>query len=425
MSYLSAYIFICGAVGRVSVNVIGELYITELMLGVAGVILVARSGKMLFRGSAGWLFLFGTLWLLSQVFTDFYRTTPFEDWTRGWAKIIFFLIDFGGLILLTKLRMDRILIFFAGFACSYLLQSLFFPDYGQAGGEFVDGMWKFGLSAFFDLGAAVLSASPMLPRLLGASGEFIPLATMGIVNLVLNSRGAFGVAMAAVAFGMLKRFFDLWPGFRAKLTPLTFAILIGGGGVFSRAMFAIYETAAANDWLGQAAKGKYEAQTAGQLNLFQAGRTESLASTQAIADSPIIGHGSWAKDVYYVAIMVDRLEAAGIKVEGDPYGEGLIPTHSHVLGSWVEAGMMGGLFWIVVFILTIVALYRSLKVKEVPGTFAAFVLISLLWSIPFSPFANTFRINDAATLCVILSIYRSYQCSSVRNRSRKLAPIGA
>ena len=41
---------------------------------------------------------------------------------------------------------------------------------------------------------------------------------------------------------------------------------------------------------------------------------ESLVSMQAISNLPILGHGSWARDVTYVAMLRDILESKGVDV---------------------------------------------------------------------------------------------------------------
>ena len=407
MSYIDIAIFLCGCFGRASISLVGDLYITEILLGVSLIFYIKRAGFILNSVVARFLVVLSLLWFVNQVVTDIYMQTPFVDWSRGWAKIIVFQIDIAGLALLTRLEIGRIMTFYAGFACAFLIQSLFFPDYGQVGETFADGMWKLGLAPFFDIMAAVIGVSPLIRRLFGRAGQFIPLTVAGVANLALNFRSAFGTCIAAVAFGFLKQFLDLQPRLRARVSPITYAVVIGVGAVLSQGVIGLYATAAANNWLGESAREKFETQSGGDLSLFQAGRTESLASMQAIADSPIIGHGSWAKDIRYVAIMVDRLELSGVKIDYDLFSDPLIPTHSHILGSWVEAGIMGGVFWSFVLLITAAALYLTLKHDDVPATFVAFILFTLLWNIPFSPFSNTARISDAGSLCVIMSIYRS------------------
>ena len=142
---------------------------------------------------------------------------------------------------------------------------------------------------------------------MGRVGEYLPLVVISLIDLALNSRSSFGLSMAAAAFGMFKQWIDHWPRLRERITPMHFVYILIGGMVLSQGIIVIYTTAAINNWLGDAAREKYEMQTAGDIGLFQGGRTKSAASLQAIQDSPILGHGSWPKDVYYIQVMVDAL----------------------------------------------------------------------------------------------------------------------
>jgi O-antigen ligase len=264
--------------------------------------------------------------------------------------------------------------------------------------------------------AALLGMTILARRLFGSMGKWLPLALLGIANLAFNYRSMFGIAMAAVAFGMLKDVIDLRPQLRAKITPAFFVVLVGGGLAFSQGMIAVYETAADNGWLGLEARDKYLAQTSGDLSLLQSGRAESLVSTQAIADSPIIGHGSWAKDYTYVSTFIAILESKGFEIQGDPYASPLIPEHSFLLGAWVNAGIMGGVFWLAVIGTAMKALYVTLKRKESPATFVGFILFSLLWDVMFSPFGAAQRFLAASKICVALWALRGQTSAKVPSR---------
>jgi hypothetical protein len=228
------------------------------------------------------------------------------------------------------------------------------------------------------------------------------LASLGVINLACNARSAFGIAIAAAAFGMLKRAIDAKPQLRTRITPAFFVILLGGGWLFAQGIGTVYSTAAESGLLGQEAQAKYEAQTSGDLGLLLGGRVESLVSTKAIADSPILGHGSWAKDITYVAKLVEIVESHGAKLEGDPYSSALIPTHSHLFGAWVEAGVMGGLFWMAVIAIATIAIYRSLNLEDIPATFVAYILFWLVWDVVFSPFGAEQRFLMASKICLAL-----------------------
>ena len=143
-------------------------------------------------------------------------------------------------------------------------------------------------------------------------------------------------------------------------------------------------------------------QSHGNLNFLQSGRVESLVSTQAIWDSPILGHGSWARDAKYSAMLVERLQESGYEVEGNRNEKDLIPSHSYLLGSWVEAGLGGGLFWVYVLWLGTAAFYRTLAGAEPYTPLIVFTILFLVWEILFSPFAQEQRVVAALHICLVL-----------------------
>jgi hypothetical protein len=378
--------------GTAKIDFGGELYATDLLLALSLLLLVKRVPRLIQRGNCRLILVLGALWMLNLMITDVYRQTQFEDWSRGWSKNMFFFIDFCGLVLLTNFRHERILFFFAGSALSLLAQTMFFPYALQ-----IVDKWKFGEGPALTLLAALVGTS----RYLGLGGEIVPLAVLGAFNLAYNSREAFAISMAAAAFGVFKHAVDFRPRLRARITPTFFILVAGGGLMVAQGLVVIYSRAAESGLLGLEAKDKYEAQSFGDLPLILGGRTESLVSTQAVADSPILGHGSWAQDMYYVSLLVDILESKGITAV-ETFESALIPTHSHLLGSWVEGGIFGGLFWMVVIAIAMMAIYRSLKEEGLPTTFLAFILFSTVWDVLFSPFGASQRFSKAADLCVIL-----------------------
>ena len=86
---------------------------------------------------------------------------------------------------------------------------------------------------------------------------------------------------------------------------------------------------------------------------------------------------------------------------------GTIPTHSHILGSWAEAGAAGGLFWILVLWLALRTFYRMLRHERLPyRLFLLFMLVFFIWDILFSPFGLERRVTDPAMIMVIAALQR-------------------
>ena len=148
-----------------------------------------------------------------------------------------------------------------------------------------------------------------------------------------------------------------------------------------------YDAAASSGLLGADAQARYYAQT-GSLGVLIGGRSEILVSTQAVIDSPVLGHGSWAKDFKYVDLLAELRGSLGYDVQVDPQDVGLIPTHSYILGAWVEGGFLGALFWLAIAVVAIRLLLVLLGAREALAPLLVFSTVLLLSKHRFLAHAN-------------------------------------
>ena len=119
---------------------------------------------------------------------------------------------------------------------------------------------------------------------------------------------------------------------------------------------------------------------------------EVLASSQAILDSPILGHGSWAKDFKYVDLLTARLSSLNYEIGAAPSDVGLIPAHSYLLGSWVWAGLLGGVFWLAILLLAGMLLVNLYAVRLGLAPLLVFSTALLTWNVAFSPYSSSSRL---------------------------------
>ena len=358
-----------------------------------------RSSTGLLR-RASFFFAQIALWLLGQIITDLVRGTPFADYSRGWSKIVFFSLQFAVLWLLLSRSPRLVAVYGLGLGVAYVLRA-----YTLSGAE-AEYPWKFGLGA----GIAMIGASG--GDLLSRRGRALVLAPValvaaaGLLALYHDARSTFGIAALCAGYVfVLARVFSKDQR-KEPMNPARFAMLAFLGVVFCHLAILGYSTLALNGDLGEAAKRKYEDQARGDINIIQAGRVESLVSTVAIADSPVLGHGSWARNVGYVRLLAKKRAELGIPdVSGSEGYSDLIPSHSHILGAWVEAGIAGAIFWAWVLILCAGALYR---VHFLPATAHATIVFSaftLLWDVMFSPFGADQRFIRAFQIALMLQTF--------------------
>jgi len=375
---------------------LGTIYLAELgLIGLLPVLLVLR-GRLLQSKALAFILAMGLLYLSAQVLTDIIRETPFGDYARGWSRIIFFLCCFVSAFLLIGHDRTRLLCFAIGLVVgAFLFLLINFPITSIG--------WKFGFAG--PITTLVLISFSLVPVLRSPRSLVGPmvLAALGIFSAFMDFRSWGGVLLISAAFLSVPAILRMI-GLRPK--PLSYSRLLMIGTLLLAAGFGalkLYGIAAEAGMLGEKSKAKYETQSAlGDLGVLLGGRSESLVTVQAIQDSPLIGHGSWAKDRYYAELRQLMLYRLGFLNRFIEPKNDLIPTHSHLLGSWVEAGIAGALFWVGVLALIIAALRRLYASDDPLRPYMVFLMFLFIWDILFSPFGAQRRLTNGFLMVVLL-----------------------
>ncbi|MGE5490051.1 MAG: hypothetical protein ACM31P_02065 [Actinomycetota bacterium] len=376
----------------IEVEVGGRLFLSEILLVCLAPLLIAMRGRMLATGLPRQLLMLGALWLLAQVLTDEIRGTPFADWSRGWAKIALVSINFISIFLLLNGSRFRYLMFAAGIALGQILGYFYNPN------EYAyDYPWKFGYGTAVTLLAILAASSLSFAGRLFSAGAML---AMGAVNFYMGFRSLGLVCLLGGCILLLMR-----PRRSLSDSPVKTALL---AGIAMIGVVSFYEHGASQGYFGEQEQEKYRWQSAGTMGVVVGARSEILASAQAVKDSPLIGHGSWAKDPKYVFAMADELEALGYEVHGVLESD-LIPSHSYLMGAWVEAGVVGAVFWSFGLILICRVLFRMRGIDSILAPLVAFEALNFLWAIPFSPFGAEARLHAAFDLALLI-----YALSPVR-----------
>jgi len=153
-----------------------------------------------------------------------------------------------------------------------------------------------------------------------------------------------------------------------------------------------------------------------------------LGSIPAIYDSPILGHGSWAKDWTYLKAEREALLLLGYKesfgITREDYISGNIPAHSYFLQAWVWAGVVGAIFWAWVFAFTARAFLRIYPPTAALLPLFSLVALSLLWEILFSPFGELVRIIFPYFMMVVMTLRSVAPRKAVRTVTKKAKKKG-
>lgn len=330
--------------------------------------------------------------LVGQIFVDMISGTPLISMLKGFSLILFTLTNIYGVSLLTKFRPMEIRIALLGYSLGGLA-GFFLQPTTYARSE----IWKFGVGYPVTLTVLVLISLPLLGRF-----RFLPLISLPLLSTVSLILGARSLAL-----------FTLLPLFFLKYNQTKRGV--NNSRIF-RALFIIpivifgfssaYSNLAENGSLGIKAQSKYLAQTSSGGNIIINSRSELIFAARGIADSPILGHGSYAEMSPELRQKILKfLERAGIYYDMAPlnriYGD-RIPVHSMLLQWWLWFGALGMFFPLRLGFLYI----KSLKVQNREPVFY-YLALSGLWNVLLSPYGETYRILIPLTIVMLISLGKS------------------
>ncbi|MBT8587051.1 hypothetical protein G6675_02000 [Polynucleobacter paneuropaeus] len=394
--------FITPCLFFIEFSLIGRLFLPEIILLVVFLYFFCIRCKSLFIGPSRNLLILGLIWLLGQIISDIYRQSDIFDSMKGCSNITFLLLEFSAIYFLLHKSQCRLILFGLGVITGQVLEYLINPNIFAQGGDY----WKFGIAFPVTFILVMFSCIPGIYRV-----KLLPafiLAIAAILNFVLEYRSLGGICLITCIYLIAQRKSERLNPYKIK-SYLYFVLSIL---LISIAALKFYGLAAESGLLGGGAQEKYEIQSKGVFGLLLGGRQESIVSSLAIMDSPIIGHGSWAKDSKYSAMLPELLEQYGYdKSQAIIYGEeleGLIPTHSFLFGAWVSAGILGAIFWFWMLAFCQKILFQVNGIKFPLQPLVIFISIYMIWNIFFSPLGAEGRVYAAYFIVFLFFTQKNY-----------------
>jgi hypothetical protein len=400
------------------VHLIGELFIADILLLASLPILLALHARRVFRPGLKVALVLMGLWLFGQMMSDIYRQTARLDALKGDANILFFAFALASLAVLIGRNDRRKVIFLAAYAIGSLLGARLEPTIDISGDP-----WKWGYSTGVNIGVVLISCYFFRRRMYLITG--ILLAGVIAINLIENFRSQvlFLLVTAVLVVPIIPERVGrlrLLPRAGTASRVLVVALLALAAAGAADGLVHLATTAGL---LGEDAQAKNESELQGKAGLLLGGRPEILVSSRAVLDSPILGHGSYARDYKYVEMLVDLQTRMGIPPEESMWdleegGSGLIPAHSHLMSAWVYAGVLGAIFWIYLWPLTLKGILKVAILKPPLTPIYTYMLIGLLWDILFSPFGAQDRITCAFLVVVLVDLLNP--ATSIAGKSKWL-----
>lgn len=388
-----------GLTATATVHFVGDLPMSEVILLAILPAILAINGRRVMRREFKILFSLLALWLAGQMISDMYRHTATLDWIRGDAAIIFFGLDLLGLAVLLRKNERRKAIFLTGIALGTILFTFLNPSTYA-----IDEPWKFGYATGVIYLTVLISCFFYARRMYVISALLI----MGIagVNLLENYRGPVGglLLIIPLVFPIIPEGFGKLKIMPSKGGVLRVAVLLvlALGAVWTAGKLVDYVTSAG--LISEEARAKNETEKKGGSLL--GGRPEIQVSLQAVKDSPIVGYGSWPQDPKYLEMLINIQAEQGV-VESDDmsaFETDYIPTHSHLMGAWVWAGILGAAFWFYILWLTVRATIRVALIRPPLAPIYAALVTGMFWQVMFSPFGLNARVYDAIAIVIMIDL---------------------
>lgn len=399
--------WLLGLLSLFYINLGGQLYLGEIaLIGLAPILLVQR-GRALWRNRHMRVFLLlGGVWLVGQILTDLLRRTPTADLIRGWSAIAVFGASAISLYLLTANQLKRIKIFSAGYLVSSLVALWFQPS-----PYFTAEPWKFGLGMPLTLALFLFVSLQTGQKPQRASRWLGVLLLLGLISIYLGARGLGALTVIAAIFLWL-RFAPLTQNWLEQARPKNLLLLLVIFAFSGLVILQGYVFVTEQGWLGNSARQKLATQYNGNLiGILVSGRADTFISLQAIADSPWLGHGSWAKNadyrLYYYKIRDMGFQVNLARMENYISRSDLIPAHSHLTQAWVWSGLAGAIFWGWMCIFILQSLLAANRQPNDLYPLVIFLAVSALWDIFFSPFGSLVRLLWVLRTVILLLAHKT------------------
>jgi O-antigen ligase len=375
---------------KIKTNFIGDLYLAQILIILISIYFLFKNSDhlKLFSYEKKILFLI-ILWVFNQIISDLVNQISFNNSARGTAKIIITYLSFYSFFKLAKLpniSIVKILLWICLINILYL-----FSGYNNY--NFITG-WKFsgGVSISISL---IIFFNLYYKKYLTNNFLLILIFGIGILSLFFETRYLF------LFNSLLVFYIILFEKFRINgIIPIVLSSLI-----FYFFMTNIYEIIIAYELLPGALLEKQLSQNS-ELGILLGGRGEIFSSYMAISDAPIIGHGSWAENCDYIYSIYDHKIQFNPNIKLD-ITRCLIKSHSVILGSWVNSGIFGFLFWFYIIITMFKKLIKIIRTRDNSIALFLYLFISLFWDIIFSPYGGIRMVY--APLCIVIVLMHNNQ----------------
>jgi hypothetical protein len=378
-------LFSLGLISVTQVQLIGYLAIVEVAYVILALYFLFTHFSVL-RKSQLWPFLLLICgWFFSAVITDIYRETELVLALKGCLTPILWANALIAMYFILRKRVVLMKWFVLGAGISGIISLFILKPAAIAGLEqinliSIDYNYRLLIGVITTIfWAMILFLYPRYSTL-----TLVVMISFGILSFMKGSRSSGAITLLATFLFFFRAYlYKINSGFGGDLRIGRVFKLVIIGLIAVISISEGYRYLVLDGWFGRDETQRYISQSMTKVGIL-GGRSEFASAMFAIADSPLLGHGSWAKDERGYRFMGAELLDMSINDLVGP-GDLYIPTHSHLWGPWVSNGFLGFLFWFyaLFFIIRFLIGFLSFNIRYLP--FLLLFCINTLWDIIFSP----------------------------------------
>jgi|CXWL01.1.fsa_nt_gi hypothetical protein len=395
ITFLGLLSFICGLPSLYTLNLMGELYATEVILPVFTIILLlSGKEKHIFQEKIFWAFVLSTVvMIIGYIISDLVAGTSQFNYLRAWGRntILFSDIVCLSIIAATDKRYVWWHIFGVSLGSIIYLQS--------TGVSFTNANWKLAYS------------QPILLLIFVAGylvSNFVIIwlaIAVGIFSFYMDSRSFSSMCILLAGILWIRRGN---PEILKISTKSLTKIIVAG----SIAVLIILSVLAQTD-----------EDFSSRRDISSIGRFAALRiAVIAISDSPILGFGSWGEGTKKYAAMLymetqNEIHRLG---QNNYHQRGTFMAHSQILQSWMEGGIFAAQLFIYYGYQILASLKKIILSRRLDymTTFYCFLLLGAFWGLFMSPYSGGHRLGIAIAIAIICAV----NVEISKRKKYKLAP---
>lgn len=381
--------FLVGLISFLHVNVLGQVYVVELVL----VLVILNEGVRKLTGephqslALPYIPRWSPLILYVIIVVQLIRAPDVLALAKGFLLFAFFLVNILGLSILLRGEERRIRQLVYGLVCAAPVQFVVQPNAYMR-----DVPWKFGFAL-----PTILLACMLLSKASRTWLAPLVLTFLGVLSMALNARSYGGLCIAS-ALILLR-----YGAESATVRAYAKSIVVPGLCVLAVSGYLVYGQWASSGRLGLMIQQKYTMQTQGDLGVLVGGRPELFYTSATLVHDPLIGHG------YRPELTPQIAEAAHSAMTNLGYTQlarhalwaGELPTHSYLFGAWTMFGIVGALFWAGIAHRMLGHLRTLLRTRSHLLPLCVTLAVLSFWNFLFSPFGADSRLLAAAAIVII------------------------